>query len=142
VGSSEVILADTHVLLWAVDNDSKLGAAAVRLLEEAAVADSLFISVISCWEIGLLAERGKIALSLEAGLWIERNLNRPGVRWAQLEPAISVDSVRLPGILHKDPADRWLIATARHFGIPLLTADDAILAYGAQGYVHVIDASH
>jgi PIN domain nuclease of toxin-antitoxin system len=141
MGRAQVILADTHVLLWAVDNDRKLGVAAVRLLDNAAAEDELLISVISCWEIAHLAERGKIALSLEVGLWIERNLNRPGVRWAQLEPGISVDSVRLPGIIHKDPADRWLVATARHYGIPLLTADRAILAYGEQGYVRVIDAS-
>jgi len=135
-----VILADTHVLVWAVEEDRRLGTNALRLLNDAAEADALFISVISCWEIALLAERGKLALSLEVGLWIERNLNRPGVRWAQLEPAISVDSVRLPGGFHNDPADRWLVATARHFGIPLLTADRAILAYSVQGQVATIDA--
>lgn len=137
-----MILADTHVLLWAVEESPRLGQGALRLLEEKAAEDELLISVISCWEIALLAERGRLALSLETSLWIERNLNRPGVRWAQLEPAISIDSVRLPGSFHSDPADRWLVATARHYGIPLLTADRLILAYsGTQGHVATIDAS-
>lgn len=137
-----MILADTHVVVWAVEEDKRLGRNAIRLLNEAAEGDDLFISVITCWEIALLAERGKLALSLEVGLWLERNLNRPGVRWTQLEPAISVDSVRLPGNFHSDPADRWLVATARHFGIPLLTADRAILAYSNdQGHVATVDAS-
>ncbi|OHV84457.1 type II toxin-antitoxin system VapC family toxin [Rhizobium sp. LCM 4573] len=136
-----MILADTHVAVWAVEESSRLGRNALRLLNEAAEADALFISVITCWEIALLAERGRLALNLEVGLWIDQNLNRPGVKWAQLEPAISVDSVRLPGNFHSDPADRWLVATARHFGIPILTADRPILAYGAQGYVAVVDAS-
>jgi len=136
-----VILADTHVVVWAVEENRRLGPNARRLLIEAAAVDALFISVVSCWEIAMLAERGKLALSLEVSLWIERNLNRPGVRWAQLEPAISVDSVRLPGSFHNDPADRWLVATARHFGLPLLTADRAILAYSAQGHVATVDAS-
>jgi len=137
-----VILADTHVLLWAVEESPRLGQNAIRLLEEKADEDELLISVISCWEIALLAERGRLSLSLETSLWIERNLNRPGVRWAQLEPAISIDSVRLPGSFHNDPADRWLVATARHYGIPLLTADRLILAYsGTQGHVATIDAS-
>jgi len=141
MGSAEVILADTHVVVWAVEENRRLGPNARRLLIEAAAVDALFISVVSCWEIAMLAERGKLALSLEVSLWIERNLNRPGVRWAQLEPAISVDSVRLPGSFHNDPADRWLVATARHFGLPLLTADRAILAYSAQGHVATVDAS-
>jgi PIN domain nuclease of toxin-antitoxin system len=142
MGRLEVILADTHVVVWAVEEDKRLGRNAIRLLNEAAEGDGLFISVITCWEIALLAERGKLALSLEVGLWLERNLNRPGVRWTQLEPAISVDSVRLPGNFHSDPADRWLVATARHFGIPLLTADRAILAYSNdQGHVATVDAS-
>ncbi|TCV74524.1 PIN domain nuclease of toxin-antitoxin system [Neorhizobium sp. R1-B] len=142
MGRLEVILADTHVVVWAVEEDKRLGRNAIRLLNEAAEGDDLFISVITCWEIALLAERGKLALSLEVGLWLERNLNRPGVRWTQLEPAISVDSVRLPGNFHSDPADRWLVATARHFGIPLLTADRAILAYSNdQGHVATVDAS-
>ena len=136
-----MILADTHVVVWAVEENRRLGPNARRLLIEAAAVDALFISVVSCWEIAMLAERGKLALSLEVSLWIERNLNRPGVRWAQLEPAISVDSVRLPGSFHNDPADRWLVATARHFGLPLLTADRAILAYSAQGHVATVDAS-
>jgi PIN domain nuclease of toxin-antitoxin system len=142
MGRLEVILADTHVVVWAVEEDKRLGRNAIRLLNEAAEGDGLFISVITCWEIALLAERGKLALSLEVGLWLERNLNRPGVRWTQLEPAISVDSVRLPGNFHSDPADRWLVATARHFGIPLLTADRTILAYSNdQGHVATVDAS-
>lgn len=142
MGRLEVILADTHVVVWAVEEDKRLGRNAIRLLNEAAEGDGLFISVITCWEIALLAERGKLALSLEVGLWLERNLNRPGVRWTQLEPAISVDSVRLPENFHSDPADRWLVATARHFGIPLLTADRAILAYSNdQGHVATVDAS-
>jgi PIN domain nuclease of toxin-antitoxin system len=137
-----MILADTHVLIWAVEESPRLGQSATRLLQEKADDDALLISVISCWEIALLAERGRLALGVETSLWIERNLNRPGVVWAQLEPAISVDSVRLPGSFHGDPADRWLVATARRYGVPLLTADRLILAYSeTYGHVATIDAA-
>ena len=61
----------------------------------------------------------------------------------EVEPEIAVDgSVRLPapGSFHADPADRLIVATARHWGVPLLTADDAILDYGARGHVRTVDA--
>jgi PIN domain nuclease of toxin-antitoxin system len=141
MGRTEVIVADTHVVLWAVSDDRRLGHKARELLDQSAAANSLFVSVISCWEIALLAERGRLTLNMEVGLWLDRNLNRPGVRLAPLEPAISVDSVRLPGSFHSDPADRWIVATARHLGFPLLTADRAILAYAAQGFLAAMDAS-
>lgn len=40
-----------------------------------------------------------------------------------------VDSCTLPGSFHADPADRMIVATARHHGLTLLTADAAIRAY-------------
>ena len=51
-----------------------------------------------------------------------------------------MDSVRLPRSFHADPADRLIVATARHWDAPLLTADDAILAYGVHGHVRTVDA--
>ena len=52
-----------------------------------------------------------------------------------------MDSVRLPGEFHADPADRLIIATARHWRIPLVTADRAIVDYAADGYLRVMDAA-
>ena len=56
-------------------------------------------------------------------------------------PAIALDSVRLPGDFHADPADRLIIATARYWRVPLFTADQAILDYAAGGHVRTADAS-
>ncbi len=88
----------------------------------------------------MLAQKGRLLLGRETGTWIEAALALPGIRLAPIEPSIAVDSVRLPGTLHPDPADRLIIATARHFGVPLLSADAAILAYGETGHLRVTDA--
>jgi predicted nucleic acid-binding protein len=63
------------------------------------------------------------------------------VRLAPLSPAIAVESTRLPGDFHRDPADRFIVATARELGATLVTRDERILRYGAEGFVQVLDAT-
>ncbi|QFR31775.1 type II toxin-antitoxin system VapC family toxin [Ancylobacter sp. TS-1] len=136
-----MIVLDTHVLIWALDDDVRLGGRARAAIEQASEAGSVFVSAVTPWEIALLVQKGRLALADNVGAWLETVLSLPSLRLAALEPGIAVDSVRLPGTLHADPADRIIIATARHLGSPLLTADRAILDYGGAGHVRVIDAS-
>ena len=135
-----MILLDTHVLVWAVEGDRRLGTNASAAIAAAERADAIVISAITPWEIALLAERNRLRLVQEFGTWIEAVLALPGIRLMPIEPAIAIDSVRLPGPFHDDPADRFIIATARHSGARLLTADGTILAYAKRGHVDTIDA--
>ena len=134
-----MIVLDTHVLIWTVDADPRLGRAARTAVAEA--ADAVGVSAITPWEIALLAERGRLRLAQEVGAWIRAVLALPGIRLLPIDPAIATDSVRLPGAFRADPADRLIIATARQCGAPLLTADFAILSYAAGGHVLTIDAT-
>lgn len=136
-----MIVLDTHVLIWVLEDEARLGAAARAAVEQASESGSVLISAITPWEIALLVQKGRLALTDDVGTWLETVLALPSLRLAALEPGIAVDSVRLPGKLHADPADRIIIATARHFGWPLLTADRAILDYGGAGHVLVMDAA-
>jgi len=132
------VILDTHVLIWFVEGDERLGMR-TRGDIEAATAPIL-ISAITPWEIAMLAEKERIALGQNVRSWIADVLTRDGISLAALEPDIAVESTRLPGQIHNDPADRIIIATARHHAVPLLTVDKAILAYGATGHVNVVDA--
>ena len=136
-----MILLDTHALIWAAEDNRRLGQAARATIEEARHADRAGVSAITPWEIALLVEKGRLQLAMELGVWIRTVFQAPGIDLMPIEPAIAIDSVRLPGNFHADPADRLIIATARRWGAPLLTADDAILAYGAEGHVQAIDAA-
>jgi hypothetical protein len=80
----------------------------------------------------MLVQKGRIALGDDVGRWISRALALPGIALAPLEAPISVGSVRLPGDFHADPADRMIVATARFHQAPLMTANQAILTYGAR----------
>lgn len=134
-----MIVLDTHALIWIVNDDPKLGSAARAKINDAVRTDVALVSAITTWEIALLVEKGRLHLGHEVGSWIKTALALPGIRLAPVEPEIAVDSVRLPGSFHADPADRLIVATARHWNAPLLTADDAILAYSDQGHVRTVD---
>ena len=73
--------------------------------------------------------------------WIRTALAKPGVRLAPLEPEIAVASTRLPWEMHADPADRILVATARHLGATLVTADRALLDFAGKGHFKALDAT-
>jgi PIN domain nuclease of toxin-antitoxin system len=89
----------------------------------------------------MLVRKGRLALWSEVGAWIEKALALSGVVLVPIEPSIAIDSVNLPGEFHADSADRFIVATARYKNFPLITADRAVLEYGAMGYVQVIDPS-
>jgi PIN domain nuclease of toxin-antitoxin system len=135
-----VILLDTHVLIWSLQDAAPLGPEARILLDEQILAEGLMISAITVWEIALLAKKSRITLGMDVMKWIEEVLALPGLVLGALDPPIAVGSVMLPGEFHNDPADRIIIATARHHKLRLLTADQAILDYGAAGHVNVLDA--
>jgi PIN domain nuclease of toxin-antitoxin system len=62
----------------------------------------------------------------------------PTIRQAAFTPEIVIDSAHLPSLLHGDPADRLLIANARHLGMPIVTRDRQIAVYAAAGHIQAI----
>ncbi|MGK6312589.1 type II toxin-antitoxin system VapC family toxin [Neorhizobium sp. DT-125] len=135
-----MILIDTHVLVWITSRNPKLGSRARDMLDTGD-AGEVFVSAITPWEIALLDKKGRLPLGMEVSRWLDEVLGHPRIKLIPLEPAIAVESVRLPGDFHNDPADRIIVATARHLSVPLFTADEAILAYAAHGYLSVVDAT-
>ena len=135
-----MILLDTHVLIWAFEGDRRLTGPTRQTIDTAMMDGGIAISAISVWEIAMLTERGRLALSRDVVEWIDVVLIEPAIHLLPLEPAIAIGCNRLPGAFHADPADRIIVATARHLGLPLLTADRKIIGYADAGHVKVIDA--
>ena len=135
------VLLDTHALVWLVAGDVRLRLAARRRIEAAAQQQQLWVSAITPWEIGMLVAKGRLVLDRDVMDWEQAALALPGIRVAPLEPAVAVASTRLPDDRHGDPADRLIVATARHLGATLITADAALLTYGRLGHVGVLSAS-
>ncbi len=139
--SSASLLLDTHCWIWvALGDKSQLRPSAIRRIEQAARSGSLLVSVISVWEVAMLESKGRIRFQKPCLEWVRDALEIPGLTLASLTPEIAVDSSRLPGNFHGDPADRILVATARGLGVPLLTRDRKMIEYGHRRLVGVLPA--
>jgi len=131
------VLLDTNALLY-LGNDQRMERAARSAFWRAARRHDVVVSAISAWEIGLLADRKRFRFLPDARTWFFNFVNRDGVSLVPLIPEIMFDSWSLPGTLHGDPADRLIVATARHLNASVMTRDDRILAYAAAGHVKAI----
>jgi PIN domain nuclease of toxin-antitoxin system len=140
IGADLPLLLDTHVLVWLVFGEPMLGSRTKGTIARASLEGRILISAITPWEIGVLVSKGRIDLRRDALAWVRSALELPGVRFAELSPEISVESTRLPWEMHGDPADRILVATARHLGAVLVTADQKLLADAGKKHFHAMNA--
>src|SRR5574340_1797837 len=128
-----MILLDTHVLVWWVSTqEGHLSKAAKRAISAELSGGEILVSSISAWEIAALVQRSRLVLSMDVSSWLATVGEIEAVRFVPVDNQIAVKSTELPGEFHKDPADRMIVATARRFAAPLVTADEKI-----RGYPHV-----
>ena len=81
------------------------------------------MSAISCWEVSLLVQRGRLELAIAVEEWIARSEALPFLEFLPVDHRIAARANSLPGNLHADPADRLIVATALLHGLPLVTKD-------------------
>jgi PIN domain nuclease of toxin-antitoxin system len=135
------VLLDTHCWVWIqFGQEEKFTRAERSTIERGARAGRLLVSVISVWEVGMLESKGRLELNMSCGEWIKQALATPGLGLTPLTTEIAIESSRLPGVFHGDPADRILVATARITGARLLTKDERLLEYGRERHVGVLPA--
>ncbi|MCW6038247.1 type II toxin-antitoxin system VapC family toxin [Spirulina subsalsa FACHB-351] len=88
----------------------------------------LGVSIFSAWEVTKLVTKRRITLSIPIDKWLNVAFSYPGVQLLPLTIPIVLQSNQLTGF-HNDPADQIIVATAKVYGCPLLTADGKILKY-------------
>lgn len=124
---ADVVLLDTHAILWWQADSGRLSARAAR---EIARADTVLVSPISCWEIGILLEKGRIALDRDVQHWVRDLLAQDSVTAAQLTPEAATAAARLRRDgFHGDPADQLLYATSAAHAAAFVTKDETIHAF-------------
>jgi PIN domain nuclease of toxin-antitoxin system len=140
-GRHRAVLLDTCAVIWLANGD-RMARGATAAIVHAGLADGVFVSPISAWEVGLLSlprpHRQALQFLPDPKTWFTRFLAGPGIKEAPLTPGIAIDASYLPGAAHGDPADRLIVATARNMGIPVVTRDSRIIKYCRDGNVRVI----
>ena len=121
------LLLDTHLLLWAASEPSRLSPSARRLINDS--DNELIFSAASVWEVTIKSGLGKDGFRVHPGL-LRRGLldNSYSELPVTSEHTVALDS--LPSI-HKDPFDRILVAQATVEGMALLTVDPVLARYGS-----------
>lgn len=121
-----MILLDTHIWVnWIIKGNSSLSPSVVNAMQQ---ANCMAVSAISCFEVSLLVKRGKLELPCSVDQWLLEALGNSGVDSLPVTCLIADRAVTLPDV-HRDPADRIIIATALIHDIKLASMDSVFPNY-------------
>lgn len=120
-------LLDTHALLWWLRDDDALSGSARALIADPETAP--LASSVSVWEIAIKSARGKLEVHDE----LLDAIVDDGFTWLPVSPQHAWAVRTLPHH-HGDPFDRLLIAQALAEGIPLVSNDPQLDAYGIERF--------
>jgi PIN domain nuclease of toxin-antitoxin system len=123
----DVIVLDTHALLWWALDPDHLSSRALELVT-AMERQGGFASSISLWELGVKVQRGKLELGMDIDELARRVRMSGVVELLPVDAAVWLRSLTLEWD-HRDPADRVIVATALLNGVPVLTKDETIHAF-------------
>lgn len=118
------LLLDTHIWLWSLLEPDRLSRPVARELE--ASDAELWLSPITIWETLMLARKERVVLEPNAPTWIRDQLARLPFRQAALTHEVALQTARVD-VPHRDPADRFLVATAQVYELTFVTADARLL---------------
>jgi PIN domain nuclease of toxin-antitoxin system len=119
------LLLDTHIWIWSILKPDRLSRHVRQELSDA--RNELWLSPVSTWEALLLHSKSRMWLSNDPATWVTQALS--SIREAPLTHEIAVAAYQLP-FDNRDPADRFLAATAGVLGLTLVTADRRLLGLG------------
>ena len=123
-----MILLDTHTWIWLLAAPHELSETAVQTIAEYTGNEQIIISAISVWELFLLVKKGRVVLKVPPVAFLTATHGSSRMVIAPIDDTIARRSVELPDI-HADSADRIILATAEHFGCPVVSRDRRLAEY-------------
>ena len=119
------LLLDTHIWIWLVLEPGRLSRRVARVLDDA--GNQLWLSPISIWELVMLTQKGRVELNEDVVSWTRRTLEQLQLHEAPVTTEVALETSGL-SLAHSDPSDRLIAASARVFGLTLVTADEKLIA--------------
>ena len=124
MGRDEVTVLDTHAWFWWMGDRTRLSRPAFERLKQ---EPQHVVSIVSCWEIAMLVNRGRLVLDRDPLTWIHQAMAAE-TSLVPLLPEVCVTAPTLAGL--RDPFDQLIVATALYHRAPLITKDDRIRESG------------
>ena len=123
-----MILLDTCVFLWLNEDPAALPVLVMDLIRKTPVGNR-FVSAMTALEIAIKARKGRLQIpGSQPRLWFDAAVAERGLSVIPITVGIAFRSASLPD-LHKDPADRVIIATAIEHHLTIVTPDRMISQY-------------
>jgi PIN domain nuclease of toxin-antitoxin system len=118
------LLLDAHIWIW---NDLQPERISSQVAQElASSSNDLWLSPVSIWELALLLEKKRIAIPLEFHIWVAESARDLQLKEVPFTWDVAQE-LRFTQVPHKDPADRFIAATARVYDMTLVTSDQRLL---------------
>jgi PIN domain nuclease of toxin-antitoxin system len=118
------LLLDTHIWIWSYQEPHKLTSEVAQELTNP--EHDRYLSPISIWELVILLEKRRIHIQEDFGVWITNSCHDLKLRDAPLTWQVAHET-RFMMLSHRDPADRFLVATAKVYDLTLVTADQQLM---------------
>jgi PIN domain nuclease of toxin-antitoxin system len=118
------LLLDTHIWIWNDTAPEKLNSEITRELAD--LKNQLWLSPVSIWEVTVLLEKRRIDLKQDFRSWADESVIDLQLREATITWEVAHE-LRCTMLGHRDPADRFLVATAKVYDLTLVTADERLL---------------
>jgi PIN domain nuclease of toxin-antitoxin system len=122
-----MILLDTHI--WVRWLDPEANPLPREIIDCIELADQLAVSAISCWEVAWLQKRGRLQVTMPYTEWLQLALHGSSVQCLPIDQEIAVTAANLAEH-HRDPADRFIIATALQYQARIVSLDATFQSYG------------
>ena len=119
-------ILDTHAFIWMDADPSKISPTVLGYLNDPLW--TVYLSVVSIWEIVIKLSVGKLTLSDDLEKIVNLHLATTPLTLLPVEFEHVLEVRRLP-LIHKDPFDRMLVAQANSENATLLTQDFNIRLY-------------
>jgi PIN domain nuclease of toxin-antitoxin system len=118
------LLLDTHIWIWNHLAPERISSEVNAVL--AATENELWLSPVSVWELIVLVEKKRLELERDLHEWVQQSKRELMLQEAPLTWEVA-DELRFTILTQRDPADRFLVATARVYELTLVTADEHLM---------------
>ena len=124
-----MIVLDTHVLIWWIENPAQLSPKARRAIAKDSLENGIIVSSVSALEIATLVRRNRLHLAVSVDLWLANVQRLPELHFEPVTAEMAQIAGSIGEELHGDPVDRLIAATAVVLNAPLVTADTKLREY-------------